>query len=89
MLALAPLSRDRAWVTSVLVTSPASKRACAPLNWPCKFDTFRRDYEANAFLGELEWYWKQALSLQAQARGEHSTVQDDSYSVKLSARYSF
>ncbi|MFA6091757.1 MAG: tetratricopeptide repeat protein [Elusimicrobiota bacterium] len=45
--------------------------------------------EGNMLLGELEWYWKDRISLLLQARGRRNTLHDDSYSLGLQGRWSF
>lgn len=52
-------------------------------------DTVREDYEGNAFLGEMEWYYRGDLALKAQGRVVRNNVGNQSYSLGLQARCSF
>ncbi|HBL18955.1 MAG: hypothetical protein A2X36_14990 [Elusimicrobia bacterium GWA2_69_24] len=62
----------------------------AHLAWEHGFQRDSRgDYDANTVLGEGEYYWNDQASLQLQARAQRSTLDDESYSVGLNARWSF
>ena len=62
----------------------------AHLAWEHGFESDTRGaYDANAVLGETEYYLRDRLSVQLQGRLSRSTVRDDSYSLRLAGRCSF
>lgn len=53
------------------------------------FKDNRGDYEGSALVGEVEAYRRGDLALSAEGRVGTTTVRDESYSARLSARWSF